>query len=63
MIKLNKRKLYLVGIHWTVEKQAKRMPDTTVETTPARPIDNSAIKKKHFEAFSAPEMMRFNLGA
>ena len=28
-----RRKLYTVGIHSTVEKRAKRMPDTTVETT------------------------------
>ena len=26
-------KLYMVGIHLTVGKRAKRMPDTTVETT------------------------------
>ena len=28
-----RRKLYMVRIHLTVGKQAKRMPDTTVETT------------------------------
>ena len=28
-----KRKLYMVGIHSTVEKWAKRMPNTSVETT------------------------------
>ena len=28
-----RRKLYMVGIHLTVGKPAKRMPDTTVETT------------------------------
>ena len=28
-----RRKLYTVGIRLTVEKQAKGMPDTTVETT------------------------------
>ena len=28
-----RRKLYMVGIHPTVEKTAKRTPDTTVETT------------------------------
>ena len=27
------RKLYMVGIHLTVEKRAKRMPDILVETT------------------------------
>ena len=30
---LTRRKLYMVGIHPTEEKQAKRTPDTTVETT------------------------------
>ena len=28
-----RRKLYTVGIHSTVEKRAKGMPDITVETT------------------------------
>ena len=28
-----RRKLYTVGIHSTVEKRSKGMPDTTVETT------------------------------
>ena len=28
-----RRKLYMVGIHSTVGKRAKRLPDTTVETT------------------------------
>ena len=28
-----RRKLYAVEIHWTVGKQAKRVPDPTVETT------------------------------
>ena len=28
-----RRKLNMVGIHVTVGKRAKRMPDTTVETT------------------------------
>ena len=28
-----RRKLYTVGIHSTVEKRAKVMPDTTVDTT------------------------------
>ena len=27
---------YMVGTHSTVEKRAKRMPDTTVETTQAK---------------------------
>ena len=28
-----RRKLYMVGTYSTVQKRAKRMPDTTVETT------------------------------
>ena len=28
-----RRKLHMAKIHWTVRKQAKRMPDATVEST------------------------------
>ena len=35
-----RRKLYMVGTYSTVEKRAKRMPDTTVETTDQR-IENT----------------------
>ena len=38
-----RRKLYMVGIHSTVEKRAKRMPDTTVETTSHLPEEQSTL--------------------
>ena len=38
-----RRKLYMVKIHSIVEKRAKRMPDTTVETTSDLPEEQSTL--------------------
>ena len=41
-----RRKHYMVGIHSTVGKRAKRMPNTTVEITHTM-VDNTNVRTKH----------------
>ena len=43
-----RRKLYMVGIYLTVGKQAKRMPDTTVETINFTKAKNALLNMRIF---------------